>query len=109
MRITFLERCRRAAVFFSGLSLICGSQAFADDGCATAASCGTAQDAACCDKLFEETGEKLSKQLGSLVDRCCAPKNDCGAADDCSVIECVNAPMLIRSTPLPAIMAAFCR
>lgn len=87
MRITFLERCRRAAVFFGGLSLICGSQAFADDGCATAASCGTAQDAACCDKLFEETGEKLSKQLGSLVDRCCAPKNACGAADDCSVVD----------------------
>ena len=92
MRITFLERCRRAAVFFSGLSLICGSQAFADDGCATAASCGTAQDAACCDKLFEETGEKLSKQLGSLVDRCCAPKNDCGAADDCSVCLLYTSP-----------------
>lgn len=91
MRKSFLERCRRAAVLFGGMGLLCGTQAFGADACSTTGACGSGctSQPVCCDKLFQETGEKLSQQLGSLTAQCCANQASCGTvADACGTMDC---------------------
>jgi len=71
----FMGKVRLVAIAIGGAGLICSSAALAgDDKCVAPAK------PQCCDKLFNDVGDKLNEQLSALTKECCTPKAACGTS-----------------------------